>query len=228
MEIKMNIRNLDKDPFESILNPISSIRVLIAGETVVEMQETEEQTVITTEESKSEESLLGPEQVAGYAVTAVFVIIGLLISYIILKKFLFKPVFTVINKRRETILAELTEASEKNIQAQTSLENAQAKIDESEREASNIVIQARVQAEKQAEIILEKAKEDAAEMIRKAENASKHTHDVMLDQMRNEISDLAVSIATKVIGSVIDEKRQKKMSDKLLDEALNTEVHDSE
>lgn len=224
----MNIRNLDKDPFESILNPISSIRVLIAGETVVEMQETEEQAVLTTEESKSEESLLGPEQVAGYAVTAVFVIIGLLISYIILKKFLFKPVFTVINKRRETILAELTEASEKNIQAQTSLENAQAKIDESEREASNIVIQARVQAEKQAEIILEKAKEDAAEMIRKAENASKHTHDVMLDQMRNEISDLAVSIATKVIGSVIDEKRQKKMSDKLLDEALNTEVHDSE
>ena len=184
--------------------------------------------IITVGVSEAEESLIGPEQVAGYAVTAIFVIIGLLVSYVVLKKFLFKPIFAIIHKRQEKVLAELTDASEKNAQAQAYLDEAQAAIDGSKTEASDIIVQARVQADKQAKSIVEKARNEASETMKKAERDAKHTHDAMLDQMRDEISDLAVSIATKVIGSVIDENKQKELSEKMLDEVLYVEVNSGE
>ena len=231
LEKKMNTRNLGADSSGAILYSIPQIRFLSTNITNISLSASEmnvEETTREILESEPKENLLGPEQMAGYAVTAIFVIIGLITSYLILKRFLFKPVITVINKRRETVLAELTEASEKSIQAQTLMENAQTRIDASKEEASDIIMQARIQAEKQAESIVEKAKKDADEVIQKAERETKHTHDVMLDQMRDEISDLAVSVATKVIGSVIDESRQKKLSEKILDETLNAEVKNGE
>ena len=177
------------------------------------------------EAAEEESSLLSPNQMAGYVTTAIFVVIGLCVSYIIIKRFLFKPVLKLMNQRAEAVTEELDAAASKTAQADSLLKDSERRVNEAKSEASDIISEARVQAEKQAKSILDSAANESNEIRVKAEQETRHMHDEMLDQMRDEVTDLAVAIATKVVGGIIDGKRCKELSDKILDETLKSEVN---
>jgi F-type H+-transporting ATPase subunit b len=42
----------------------------------------------------------------------------------------------------------------------------------------------------------------------------------MLNEIRDEVADLSVAIASKVIGKVMDEKHQRQLVDQFLDEEM--------
>jgi len=168
--------------------------------------------------------LLTPDQFAGYAVTAVWTIINLLIAYVILKHFVFKPIIRLLNKRREAVLSELEDAANKTASAQALLADATKRIEDSKNEASTIMSDARVQAEKQAQTIVNASHAEATTIVERASEDAKRMHNAMLDQMRDEVADLAIAIASKVVGSIIDDTHQKEMSDRIMDETLKAEV----
>jgi len=168
--------------------------------------------------------LLTPDQFAGYAVTAVWTIINLIIAYIVLKHFVFKPIIKLLNKRRETVLSELEDAANKTATAQALIAEATKRIENSKNEASVIMSDARVQAEKQSQTIVNAARAEAITVVDRASEDAKRMHNAMLDQMRDEVADLAIAIATKVVGSIIDDTHQKEMSDRIMDETLKVEV----
>ena len=168
--------------------------------------------------------LLTPDQFAGYAVTAVWTIINLLIAYVVLKHFVFKPIIKLLNKRREAVLSELEDAANKTAAAQELFEKATRRIEDSKNEASTIMSDARVQAEKQSLTIVNTARTEANTIVDRASEDAKRMHNAMLDQMRDEVADLAVAIASKVVGSIIDDTHQKEMNDRIMDETLKAEV----
>ena len=168
--------------------------------------------------------LLTPDQFAGYAVTAVWTIINLLIAYVVLKHFVFKPIIKLLNKRREAVLNELEDAANKTASAQALLADATKRIEDSKNDASTIMSDARVQAEKQARTIVNASHAEAATIVERASEDAKRMHNAMLDQMRDEVADLAIAIASKVVGSIIDDTHQKEMSDRIMDETLKAEV----
>lgn len=168
--------------------------------------------------------LLTPDQFAGYAVTAVWTIINLLIAYVVLKHFVFKPIINLLNKRREAVLSELEDAANKTAAAQDMLEKAARRIEDSKNEASAIMSEARVQAEKQSLTIVNAARTEANTVVDRASEDAKRMHNAMLDQMRDEVADLAVAIASKVVGSIIDDTHQKEMNERIMDETLKAEV----
>src|SRR5665647_1386043 len=168
--------------------------------------------------------LLTPDQFAGYAVTAVWTIINLLIAYFVLKHFVFKPIIKLLNKRREAVLNELEDAANKTASAQGLLADATKRIEDSKHEASTIMSDARVQAEKQARTIVNASHTEATTIVERASEDAKRMHNAMLDQMRDEVADLAIAIATKVVGSIIDDTHQKEMNDRIMDETLKAEV----
>ena len=168
--------------------------------------------------------LLTPDQFAGYAVTAVWTIINLIIAYIVLKHFVFKPIIRLLNKRREAVLSELEDAANKTATAQALIAEATKRIENSKNEASVIMSDARVQAEKQSQTIVNAARAEAITVVDRASEDAKRMHNAMLDQMRDEVADLAIAIATKVVGSIIDDTHQKEMSDRIMDETLKVEV----
>lgn len=168
--------------------------------------------------------LLTPDQFAGYAVTAVWTIINLLVAYVILKHFVFKPIIKLLNKRREAVLNELEDAANKTASAQALLADATKRIEDSKNEASTIMSDARVQAEKQARTIVNASHTEATTIVERASEDAKRMHNAMLDQMRDEVADLAIAIASKVVGSIIDDTHQKEMSDRIMDETLKAEV----
>lgn len=177
-----------------------------------------------TEETTSKTGLITPDQAAGYAVTALFTIINIFVSYLILKRFVFKPIIKLLEGRRVAVEEELKQSEEKKKEATALLTEAKRRIEESRSEASEILTEARLQAEKQGRMILAGSKEEAENVVSRAKEDSSRIHNAMLEQMKDEVADLAVAIASKVVGSIINESHQKEMNDRIMEETLKAEV----
>ena len=159
-----------------------------------------------------------PEAIASYLSAALLTVINLMIAYFILKRFLFKPILNVLRKRREMVASELSGAEEKRSQAENKINEAERRLEASTREAADILSEAKSQAEKQQEIILDEARRNAAGMLTRAEKDIDRMRTSMLNDIRDEVADLSINIASRVIGQAMDEQRQREWVDKFLDE----------
>lgn len=175
-------------------------------------------------EAESESSILSPDQMAHYAVTAIFTIINVLVAYFILKLVLFKPLIKIIKKRKEAIGAQLTSAEEREKSAGEKLDEATRRVDASHEEAMQIIADARSQAEKQSETIIEAARREAQEIRDRAEEDAKRTRKAMLEEMKDEVADLAVSIAGHVVGTCDSSTTQEEIRKKVQEELNSAEV----
>lgn len=162
------------------------------------------------------------EAMAGYVVDAMITIVNLFVSYIILKRFLFKPILKLLRKRKTAVEQDLQEADTRLNEAREKLAKADVRLDKSAQEAAEIIQAARNQAEVQSEALRLEAKRDAAGMLSRADNEIDRMRISMLNEIRDEVADLSVAIASKVIGKVMDETHQRDMVDQLLDEEMKT------
>jgi len=161
-----------------------------------------------------------PEALASYSITAILTIVNLLVTYWVLKRFLFKPVLKMLRKRREDVEQELKQAEEKLNDADIKLSDATTRLDNSSHDAATILNTARSQAEIQSESILSDAKRDVAGMLTRADSEISRMRITMLNDVRDEVADLSVAIASKVIGQVMDEHHQRELVDHFLDDEI--------
>ena len=176
----------------------------------VNAQQLTSRLVRLAEEAEEESSLLSPDQMAHYAVTALWTIINVLVAYFILKLVLFKPMIKLIKKRKEAISKEIK------------------KLDASHEEAMQIIADARTQAEKQSETIIETAKKEAQEIRDRAEEDAKRTRKAMMEEMKDEVADLAVAIAGRVLSSGANGIDETSLREKALSELQSAEVKTGE
>jgi F-type H+-transporting ATPase subunit b len=164
------------------------------------------------------------EAMAGYAVAALFTLINLVITYIVLKKFLFKPILNMLHKRRVDVETELRQAEEKLSAADSRLAVAEERMSNSSHEAASILTNARSQAEIQSESILDEARRESAAMLTRSETEINRMRITLLNNVRDEVADLSVAIASKVIGQVVNEQNQRQLVDKYLDEQIQRTI----
>ena len=175
-------------------------------------------------ESAEQTSLFSADQMGGYAATILVTIINVAVAFIVIKLFVFKPILKAIKNREELIAGELKDAEEAKKEAELNAETSKQIIDDARAEASRILEEAHEDAGKQAQIIKGKASEEAAEMIERAENEVLRMKKVTIEQMKDEISDLAVEVAGRVIGDVVEHDKLTLLSRKHTDELAGEEV----
>ncbi|MCR5058048.1 MAG: F0F1 ATP synthase subunit B [Clostridiales bacterium] len=176
------------------------------------------------EDVEEKSSLLSPDQFAGYLVTGIATIINLLVAYLILKYALFKPLMKVMKARKESISKQITDAEEKEKQAEEKLDEATRRMDASHEEAMQLIADARTQAEKQSETIIVTAKKEAQDIRDRAEEDAKGTRKAMLEEMKDEVADLAVSIAGRVLAGSEKGADEAALREKALQELSSSEV----
>lgn len=182
------------------------------------------QTVILAQSNEDTPGLFDASQMGGYASTAVWTIINVFIAYIVLKHLVFKPIIRLLDKRRTAVIAELDDSAKKTADAQALLATANSRIEEAKGNAAEIITDARTHAETQARTIIDAAQTEASDIIARATEDARRMHNAMLDQMRDEVADLAISIASKVVGSIINDAHQSELRDRIIDETLKAEV----
>ena len=164
--------------------------------------------------------MFAPEMMANYTSTAIFAIINLLVSYYILNRFLFKPIMNMLRKRQEEVTTVIEEADVRLREAEDKMATADLRLDQSSSEAAEIVSTARSQAEIQSESILQEARRESSTRLTRADNEINRLRTAMLNNIRDEVADLSVTIASKVIGEAMDAKRQREMVDAFLNDEI--------
>ncbi len=175
-------------------------------------------------DAAEEPGLFAPEQLAGYLVTFIIVIFNVVVAYLLIKFVLFKPIMGIISKRQALIDQSVEDAKKVAEEAKNSSDESRKTIDSARLQAAEILENSKVNAEKQNEIIIAKANEEADAIISRAENDAKRIKKAALEDMKDEISDLAVVIASKILGDIVAEDKLKSLSTKYTEEVLEDEV----
>lgn len=99
---------------------------------------------------------------------------ALLILFIVVKIFLWKPITNYLEKKREVMVSNLTEAAKNKEESERLLKNAQIEYETAKKESKKIIKDAIDIAEKEKEDILLKAKDLADKRVNEAiEDANK-------------------------------------------------------
>ncbi|MBR6185772.1 MAG: F0F1 ATP synthase subunit B [Clostridia bacterium] len=131
---------------------------------------------------------------------------NLLIIFLILKKFLFKPVQKVMNTRREQVDKIYSEADESRAAATQMKQEYEQRLANARQEADSMIKTAALTAQRRGDQIVSEAKSQASHVKQKAEEEIAQQKKQMLQDVRSEISDLAVDIASKVVAREINQK----------------------
>ena len=138
--------------------------------------------------------------------TIVFTLINTLIIFILFKVFLFKPVGKILDKRNEMAAAEIAEAKRAKESAAKTEQEYIEKLAKAKEEAADIMKQATLRAQKREEEIVNEANQKAAEIKARAEENIERDKQRAVNDIKDEISDIVIMAASKVVENEISAK----------------------
>lgn len=150
--------------------------------------------------------------------TVVMSIIAFGILYILLQKYAFGPLFSVMEKRREIVTSQLQEAAENKSQSEKLLAEQREALEQARKEAAEIIERARLAAARQAEEIVEAAQAESARLKQDAALEIENEKNKAISAVRSQVSAMSVLIASKIIEKQIDEASQSELIDQYLKE----------
>ena len=124
---------------------------------------------------------------------------NLLIMFLILKRFLFKPVQKMMAARKQQVDQIYQDAKENRDSAINMKQEYEARLAIAREEADGLVRNAVQTAQRKGDAIVAEANSQASHLKQKAEQEIAQEKKQMLQDVRGEISDIAVSIASKVV-----------------------------
>ena len=137
-------------------------------------------------------------------------ILNLFIQVYLIKRFLFKPINEVLEKRRQQADQEIREAREAKEAADSLKVQYEEGLAGAKAEAAQIVQSAQKEAQIKADETLKQAQEQAAGIRRKAEADIAQEKKKAINEVKDEIGGLAMDIAGKVVEKEINEADHKK------------------
>jgi F-type H+-transporting ATPase subunit b len=138
-------------------------------------------------------------------------IINFVLLLVILRVFLYKPIVNMLDKRRETIRTDLEEAENARSQAEAARQEYEKQLEEAREERRTILAQAREQADKMREDLLDKARGEAQGLVAKTEDEMESLRRQALAGAQDEIVELAMAAAGKVVGEALDAKAHRRL-----------------
>jgi F-type H+-transporting ATPase subunit b len=137
--------------------------------------------------------------------------VNFVLLLVLLRIFLYRPIVNMLDRRREKIRADLDEADKARSQAEAAKQEYEKQLEQAREERRSIVAQANEQAEKMREEILEKARVEAQQLVAKTEEETEALRRQTLIGAQDEIVDLALAAAGKVVGESLDEKAHRRL-----------------
>ncbi|MGN1098288.1 MAG: F0F1 ATP synthase subunit B [Clostridia bacterium] len=145
---------------------------------------------------------------------------NLLILFLLVRHFLFKPVQKILNQREQEVgeMYEKAEAAETNAKAMEA--EYTEKLADARNEAGRIMQTATKDAQIRGEEIVREAEEKAAATLVKAEERIEQERKSAVAQIQGQVAEMAVAIAEKVIEKELDPKKHEK----LIEDFISSEV----
>lgn len=149
---------------------------------------------------------------------SVLTMIAVLFLFWALSYFLFNPARKMLEGRKEKIKGELEQAADDMAQAKAMKEEYEAKLRDIQKEADEIMVQARKKAMMSETQIINEAKEEAARIIERARTEAELEKQKAADDVKKEMIAVATAMAGKVVAGAIDMSVQEGLIDETLKE----------
>ena len=156
-------------------------------------------------------SLLSPNPGLIFWTALTFVIVLL-----ILKKIAWGPILNALEEREKGIQSSIDRAHQAKDESEAILRKNRELLAKADAEADKIIREGKDYADKFRADISEKAQAEAKKMIAMAKDEIEQEKRRALDVLRNEVADLAVRGAEKIIRNTLDAEMQKKIVDSML------------
>lgn len=148
--------------------------------------------------------------------TALFTLLNTLTVIFVGTKFLFKPVMKMIQERQQEIDDLYSDANTAKSDAQSMQAEYQAKLNDAQATSERIVKDAVARGQAREEEIIRHANAEAAAIMDKANADIAMEKKKALNDAKDEISEIAMAIAGKVVGREIQAADQSQLVDEFI------------
>ncbi len=150
--------------------------------------------------------------------TIIGTLLNTLILFLIFKFKLFNKVNAVLDSRNEAVAKTIEEADKTLENAKLMESEYTEKLASAKEESAEIVKNATKKAQSRSDEIIAEAKDEARGIIDKANADIEKEKKRAVNQIKDEISDIAMSIASQVVSREIDEKTHEQLIESFIDE----------
>ena len=149
---------------------------------------------------------------------AIITAVAVFVLFLFMSYMLFKPTRELLRKRQERIMADLDTAKQDKDEALALKSEYEAKMADAQKDADEVLSVARQKALKNEEQIISQAKEEATNIIRQAKNEAQLEKQKAADEVKTQIIDVASIMAGKVVAASIDTNIQESLVEETLKE----------
>lgn len=150
------------------------------------------------------------------AAELVYGTVAFAIVFFILSKFAFPRLNTMLDDRRAAIQGKMEEAESRLQEAEQSKREYEESIRDARGEAARIIDEAKSQAEQVRANLVEQAEQEAAQIRERARADAAAEHDRTLSQLRGEVGELSVELASRIVGRELDASTHQALVDEYI------------
>jgi F-type H+-transporting ATPase subunit b len=143
-------------------------------------------------------------------------LLNLLILFLIIKKFLFKPVNQMLSNRQKELDGKYNAANEAKRIAEENQLFWDKKIETVKSETDEMLKKAQDNARRQGDAIVSKAKEQADGIIRQAENQAVYEKKKAEQEIKQEIVEVSTALANKLLEREINADDHRMLIDSFI------------
>lgn len=148
--------------------------------------------------------------------TVIFQILNLLLLMVLFKKYLFKPVTDILEKRQAEIEGHYQEAQQAETDAKAMKADYESKMAGARQEADRVIKTATESANAMSASIVEDARTQADQLKRRAQTEIDLERRRAFDEVKGELSGIALDIASQVIEREVNEKDHEAFIDEFI------------
>ena len=151
-------------------------------------------------------------------VTLIAQICNLFLQLLVFKIFFLDKIKAILDQRREAANKQITEAENAKAEAMTIKKTYEQNMLQAKAKADDLLQTAQRTANSRSEEIIAQAQQQAAQIKSKAADDIALEKKKAINEAKDEISDLAMAIAGKVVGRELNAGDQAEMIDRFIDE----------
>ena len=145
-------------------------------------------------------------------------IIGFLIAVLLLKKFAWKPLLSILEERRSKIKSEFDNIDKEKKKVEDLVSDYQTKLKEIDSLARVKIQEAAREGQKLGNEIKENARKESKDILTRAREEIDRDVDKAKVQLKNDLVNMAMRAAEKLIRERLDEEKDRQLIARFIDE----------
>jgi F-type H+-transporting ATPase subunit b len=145
-------------------------------------------------------------------------IVNFLILVWLLKRFLYQPVISAMDRREQGIAERLNDAQQREQQADEQIHRYQDKSDELEQQRDEILATAKEEADQQKKQWLSEAREEADEKRDNWQRQANQEKDEFMENLRRQVAESIQTIARKALHDLADAELEEQVVQRFIEQ----------